>query len=54
MLSDNLAGGGGERMGGEDGEGGGVAGEVQEGGDVCILTADSHSRCCMAEVNTIL
>ena len=26
--------------------------EVQDGGDVCDLEADS--RCCMAEVNTIL
>ena len=28
----------------------GVRGEVQAGGDVCILTADS--RCYMAEINT--
>ena len=26
--------------------------EVQEGGDICTLMADS--RCCMAEANTIL
>ena len=26
--------------------------EVQEGGDICILTVDS--RCCLAEANTIL
>ena len=25
--------------------------EVQEGGDMCILTSDSH--CCMAETNTL-
>ena len=31
-------------------EGGGR--ELQEGGDICILTADSH--CCMTEINTIL
>ena len=35
---------------GWDGVGGGR--EVQDGGDVCDLVADS--RCCMAEVNTIL
>ena len=33
-------------------EGGMGAWEVQEEGDVCILTADSH--CGMAEANTIL
>ena len=26
--------------------------EAQEGGDICILTADSHF--CMAEINTTL
>ena len=26
--------------------------EAQEGGDICILTADSH--CCIAESNIIL
>ena len=33
-------------------DGGGVGREVQEGGDKCILMADSH--CCMAEISTIL
>jgi hypothetical protein len=28
----------------------GVRREVQEGGDICKLMADSH--CCMAEINT--
>ena len=39
MLCDDLEGG--------DGVGGGR--EVQEGGDICILMADSP--CCMAETN---
>ena len=30
----------------------GGRGEVQEGGDICVLVADSH--CCMPEANTIL
>ena len=30
----------------------GEAREAQEGGDVCIVKADSH--CCMAETNTTL
>ena len=42
MLCDDLVGG--------DGVGGGR--EVQEGGDICILMADSH--CCMAETNITL
>ena len=42
MLCDDLEGG--------DGVGGGR--EVQEGGDICILMADSH--CCMAETNITL
>ena len=42
VLCDNLE--------GWDGVGGGR--EVQEGGDICILKADSC--CCMAEANTIL
>ena len=42
MLCDNLE--------GWDGVGGGR--EVQEGGDISILVADSH--CCMAETNTTL
>ena len=42
MLCDNLE--------GWDGVGGGR--EVQEGGDISILMADSH--CCMAETNTTL
>ena len=25
----------------------------QEGGDICLLMADSHSYCCTAETNTI-
>ena len=35
---------------GRDGVGG--RREVQEGGDICILMADSH--CCMAETNIAL
>ena len=31
---------------------GGVEGEAQEGGDTCIIIADSH--CCIAETNTAL
>ena len=31
---------------------GGDKREAEEGGDICILTADS--RCCMAETNTTL
>ena len=42
MLCDDLE--------GWDAVGGGR--EVQEGGDICILKADSC--CCMAEANTIL
>ena len=42
MLGDNLE--------GWDGMGGGR--EVQEGGDICILMADSY--CCTAETNTTL
>ena len=42
VLCDNLE----EWDGVEDG------GDVQEGGDMCILMADSH--CYMAETNTIL
>ena len=42
VLCDNLE----EWDGVEDG------GDVQEGGDMCILMADSH--CCMAEANTTL
>ena len=42
MLCDSLD--------GWDGAGGGR--EVQEGGDMCILMADSH--CCMAETNTTM
>ena len=42
VLSDNLE--------GWDGVEGGR--EVQEGGDICILIADSH--CCRAETNTTL
>ena len=42
VLCDNLE--------GWDGVGGGR--EVQEGGDICILKADSC--CCMAGANTIL
>ena len=42
MLCDNLE--------GWDGVGGGR--EVQEGGDISILMADSH--CCTAETNTTL
>ena len=34
------------------GWGGVLGGEIQEGGDICILMADSH--CCMAETNTTL
>ena len=34
------------------GWGGGLGGEIQEGRDICVLTADSH--CCMAETNTTL
>ena len=30
----------------------GVEGEIQEGGDICILLTDSC--CCMADANTIL
>ena len=30
----------------------GGSGEVQEGGDIGVLRADSH--CCMAEANSIL
>ena len=41
MLSDNL----------EGWDGKGFRGEGQEGGDLCILMADSY---CMAEANTIL
>ena len=26
--------------------------EVQEGGDIYLLMADSHSYCCTAEINT--
>ena len=33
-------------------DGGGGGREAQEGGDICILTADSH--CCIAESNIIL
>ena len=33
-------------------DGVGDASEVQQGGDTCILMADSHS--CMADTNTIL
>ena len=34
-------------------DGGGVGGkEVQERGDICIHTADSH--CCTAETNAVL
>ena len=36
----------------EGGMGWGCGGEVQEGGDVCVLVADSH--CCMEGANTIL
>ena len=43
MPCDNLE-------GWDRGEGGGR--EVQEGGDIGILVADSH--CCMAEANTTL
>ena len=42
MLCDNLEGW--DRMG--------SGREVQEGGDICILMADSHF--CMAEINTTL
>ena len=42
MLCDNLEGW--DRMG--------SGREVQEGGDICILMADSHY--CMAEINTTL
>ena len=42
MLCDDLEGCDGGRSGKE----------VQEGGDICILMADSH--CCMAETNTTL
>ena len=42
MLCDDLE--------GRDGLGGGR--DVQEGGDICILMADSH--CCMAETNITL
>ena len=42
MLCDDLE--------GWDGGWGGK--EVQEGGDICILTVDS--RCCMTETNTTL
>ena len=42
MLCDNLEGW--DRMG--------SGREVQEGGDICILMADSHF--CMAEINTML
>ena len=42
MLYDDLEGWGGRRGGRE----------VQEGGDICILMADSH--CCMAETDTTL
>ena len=41
MLHDNLE--------GLDGVGGGR--QVQEGGGICILIADSH--CCRAETNTL-
>ena len=41
MLSDNTEGWGGV----------GGSGEVQEGGDICILMDNSHCR--MAEANTI-
>ena len=34
------------------GWGGGLGGEIQEGGDICILMADSHR--CVAETNTTL
>ena len=33
-------------------DGMGVAGEVQEGGDISVLVADSH--CCVVEANTTL
>ena len=33
-------------------DGAGVGGKVQDGGDTCLLVADSH--CCMAEASTIL
>ena len=46
MLCDNSAGGQWGRIEW------GVGKEVQEGGDMCILTADSC--CCMAETNTTL
>ena len=39
-----------DHLAGWDGEGGGK--EVQEGGDICILTADPH--CHMAETTTTL
>ena len=42
MISDNLEGWGGV----------GDRREVQDGGDICILVADSH--CCMAETKTTL
>ena len=41
VLSDNTEGWGGV----------GGSGEVQEGGDICILMDNSH--CCMAEANTL-
>ena len=42
VSSDNL----------EGWDGGDGRKEVQDGGDICILTADSH--CCTAETNTVL